>query len=156
VIPKMICIFMVETGASVGDYDKNPFNFKHFNLKSHALRVNGQYVPGDALEPEFGGDQEHYLRELAYTYANTGIWRMDRGNCISMKGFKDGQFIIAHDLTPDLCNSTHLHASKTGNVIADFQWKVPLTKSISIFAYCVYECVYTHKKGTLDFELDYI
>jgi len=156
VIPKMVCIFMVDTARAVGSYALNPFNMQHFNLKSHCLRVNGQMVPSDSLEPDFSDDNRHFYRELAYTYQNTGIWRMDRGNSISVAGFPAGQFILAHDLTPDLCGSTHLHASKTGNVIADFEWREELPSAISIYAYCVYECMYTHKAGTLDFELEYI
>jgi hypothetical protein len=155
VIPKMIVLFMVDTAAAVGNFKRNPFNFKHYDLKNHCLRVNGKIVPSDSLTPNFLSDPPTFLRELAYTYRNTGVFRMDRGNSISMDGFKGGQFIIAHDLNPDLCNGYHLHKSEMGNVIADFEWATALPEAISIYAYCVYECMYTHKPGTLDFDLVY-
>ena len=41
-IPNRIFVGMVENVSFTGQYDKNPYNFKHFNLSSIGIYVNGE------------------------------------------------------------------------------------------------------------------
>src|SRR5277367_6830793 len=41
-IPKILVLAMVDNDAASGLYAKNPFNFKHFNVKHLDLRIDGQ------------------------------------------------------------------------------------------------------------------
>ena len=44
-MPKLLVMSMVDNVALNGVYGKNPFNFKHFGIKSIDLRVNGVSKP---------------------------------------------------------------------------------------------------------------
>ena len=44
-LPKCIVIGMVENKAFNGDKDKNPYNFKLFDVNYLALHVGGKQIP---------------------------------------------------------------------------------------------------------------
>jgi hypothetical protein len=156
VIPKQVIFFQVDTSAAEGHYSKNPLNFKHFNLSYHDIRPGGYIYPIDGLQPDFSNDPPLMSRELVHLYKNTGVYRTDRGCCVSYSGFPNGYTILAHDLTPDMCNSHHIHKQKTGSLEAEFKWKTGLAEPISIYALCVYDAVYVHDAERKTFELSYL
>ena len=73
-------IGFVDTDAFNVDYQKNPFNFKHFNVISVAMRRNGQSIPFEAIDLNSKSDETF----LAYfTIMQTlGLWGKDRSNNI--------------------------------------------------------------------------
>src|SRR5271156_5032277 len=44
-VPKYLVMFMVNNSAFHGDYTKNPFNFRHYNLKSLHLTRDMRVFP---------------------------------------------------------------------------------------------------------------
>ena len=50
-------IFLVDAGAANGDYEKNPFEFKHNGLTQVALFENGQNIAGDPIELDMTNNQ---------------------------------------------------------------------------------------------------
>ncbi len=58
-LPKRIVIAAVDSEAFIGAYDKNPFNFQHFNVNFLCFMINGVCVPSRALTPEY--DKGLYL-----------------------------------------------------------------------------------------------
>jgi len=156
VIPKQLVLFQVETRAAEGNYAKNPFNFKHFNLERLSLRVNGQEFPAQGYSPNFNSDPPLIMRELAGLYQNTGMFKTDRGCCVSATGFANGQTMFAFDLTPDRCNSFHLHRSETGTIDIELAWAFALVDPITVFVHAVYDAVYGHKANDRPFQLQYI
>src|SRR5277367_3396957 len=54
-IPKILVMAMVENEAASGVYTKNPFNFKHYNVKHLDLRIDGVSKPVLPLTPDFKG-----------------------------------------------------------------------------------------------------
>ena len=52
-VPSCLIVGLVETDSFTGDSDSNPFNFKHFALRSAAFYVNGESVPQRPLETEY-------------------------------------------------------------------------------------------------------
>lgn len=155
-IPKQILFFMVKTSAADGNYAWNPYNFHHFGLKRARLRVEGKMVPTDGWEFDWASPHPMVMDNLADVYKNVGVYRTDRGCSLSPDGYAGGQFIIAYDLTPDMCNGRHLHQSKTGSVSLDLDWHEPLDEPICIFAHCVFDAVYVKTEGAMGMELEYI
>ena len=43
----------VDSDAYNGNYHKNPFNFKHYDINFVALNVHGRQIPGKPLQPNF-------------------------------------------------------------------------------------------------------
>jgi hypothetical protein len=57
-IPHRLIVALVDSDASVGDMDKNPYNFKHFKLRYMDVIVNGKSLPLDRpLELDFENEQ---------------------------------------------------------------------------------------------------
>ena len=135
-LPRTLVISMVRTDAFNGSYSKNPYNFQHFDINTINLRVNGIAVPADSYMPDFENDI--YMREYLELFRNTGTYRVDRGTAISYERFKKGCTFFAFDLTPDLCNSNHLHVSTPGVLSAEFNFKNALPTNITILFYAVF------------------
>jgi hypothetical protein len=155
-IPKQIYFFMVKATTSEGDYKANPFNFQHFDIRRHRLKVKGEATPNDGIEFDFSTEPPLQNKSLARLYKHVGVYRTDRGCCISHDGYRQGQFIIAYDLSPDLCNGHHLHLQKMGSLVSEFYWRVPLPDVIHIYAHMVYDCEYVKDVGSLYFDLKYV
>ena len=105
ILPKTLVVVQVDTAALHGGFKSNPFNFKHNKLNRINLRVNGTSVPSDGYRPDFTNDL--VMREYNALFMNTGIYRVDRGNCVSLEAFKGGSTIMVWDLTEDKCAMHH-------------------------------------------------
>jgi hypothetical protein len=137
VLPKTVIVFQVDSRGFDGTYKNNPFYFQHFNLNRIALRINGRSVPSDSLTPDF--TKKLFSREYQHMFMNTGSYRLDRGNCISIKQFEDGLTIFPFDLTPDHCNGYHLHKGTSGNVDLELSWSQALAKPVMLMVYAAFD-----------------
>lgn len=52
-VPKSFVFGLVESAAFNGDFTKNPFNFKHFNMSSLTLTVNDEAIPFKPIKLSF-------------------------------------------------------------------------------------------------------
>ena len=52
-IPKHIDVCMMDNDSYNGNYEKNPFNFQHYNLTQTGISVNGEEVPFKPLKLNF-------------------------------------------------------------------------------------------------------
>jgi len=105
ILPKTIVAVQVDTAALHGGFKSNPFNFKHNSINRVNLRVNGTSVPSDGFRPDFTKDL--VMREYNSLFMNTGLYRVDRGNCITYEAFKGGSTLFIWDLTFDRCAMHH-------------------------------------------------
>jgi hypothetical protein len=155
-IPKQIYFFMVKATTSEGNYKANSFNFEHFDIVRHRLKVKGESIPNDGITFDFSSDPPLQNKSLARLYKHVGVYRTDRGCCITHEGYSKGQFVIAYDLSPDLCNGHHLHLQRVGSLVCDFFWKTGLPEAIHIYAHMVFDCEYTKDVSSLYFDLAYV
>lgn len=100
-LPTSLIFVMVDNDAYNGVKDKDPFEFKHNNIISYSLYVNGTPIPNDSLVTEFANGNQ-FARAYASIFEATGILHSTQGNLISPEQFKNNTFMIASDLTPDL------------------------------------------------------
>ena len=135
-LPRSIVVGQVLTSAYDGSYDKNPFNFQHFNVNHLALKINGQSIPSDGYTPDF--ENNLISREYTELHVNTGTFRTDRGSCVTMARFKKGCTLFPWDCTYDRCNSNHLHVTRDGLMELSIGWKKPLEKPITILVYACF------------------
>ena len=61
-LPRRIIMVMLLSEHVSGTVGSNPFNFQNFNLNYLALRVNGELLPRQAYQPNFG-ESEDYIRD---------------------------------------------------------------------------------------------
>lgn len=153
-LPKSVIFAQVETEAGEGTYATNPFKFAHHDVKRLALRLNGRLIPSDPYTPDF--KNKLVRREYASLFMNTGSYASDRSNCISYKQFLGGAALFAWDLTPDLCNSAHIHAGIGGDLTLELTWGNTTNKSLTILGLLIYDDVVVHKARENEFDVETI
>jgi hypothetical protein len=136
-LPKRIVFAFVDCDSFDGNYKKNPFNFKHHNIREIHIKVNNTDVPFSPVEMDFANNL--YLR--AYYTQFTGIDKapLDFGNSISKDDFSKGYSVFAFDLTPDMCNGEHINLVKKGTLSMTFKFSKPLDAPLSLVLYFEYE-----------------
>ncbi|XP_042911668.1 uncharacterized protein F54H12.2-like [Parasteatoda tepidariorum] len=138
-IPKRLIIGCVENDAFHGTFEKNPFDFKHFNLNFIAVYVDGQPVPHNPLELNFS--QKQYIRAYQNLFMSTEHMRSDKGNFISREEFCDGYTLYAFDLSPDLCDGDHFNLIKHSNLRIEMKFEKPLDGTVCVIVFAEFENV---------------
>jgi len=139
VIPKRIVFGMVDSIASQGAYEKNPFNFKHFDIAQIQVTVDNSDVPFSPLDLNF--DECSWLRAYYNMFSGLDRAGLDWGNDITKKDFKEGYGLYVFDLTPDKCYGEHFNVMKKGNLKLKFSFRKPTPSVISLFIYMEYDNV---------------
>lgn len=138
-LPTRLVITCVDNDAFNGSYEKNPFNFKHYNLSQLKLYLDGQQQHIKPLEPNFAAKQ--HIGAYMSLFAGTGKLFKDEGNFLERDDFGAGYAIYAFDLTPDLAESDHFNLAKDGSVRVDLKFANPLPNTINVIAYAEFENV---------------
>jgi len=135
-LPRSVHIGFVSTEAFNGAQDKNPFYFNHNGINNFNIKINGVPVCPTALQPKFATGE--YVREYRWFLDNLGIHHENESNGINMEEFKHNTCIWNFDLTPDLCNSFHLHETRTGSIDVAFSFGTSPTKALTMIVYACY------------------
>jgi len=112
VLPHSIMLTMVLSEAYNGSLAKNPYNLEHFNMTRCNLKINGLTVPTSAFTPDFENDL--FAREYASLFEGTGIHNGPHSTTITPHDYKNGNFALFFDLTPDACANYHNHPGESG------------------------------------------
>ena len=140
-LPKRVVIAMVDNDAYNGLYEKNPFNFKHHELSSLGVYVNGEPMPAKPLETKFtqdGGQQ--YIKAYLSLFNGSNSLGHDLGNYISRADFPNGYSIFAFDLTPDLSDGGgHLSLLKKGNLKIELKFAQALPRTVMVMVYAEFD-----------------
>lgn len=132
-IPKQIVVGFVLTESRMGSFSKNPFNFQHFNLSSINLKKNGMRIPQEPLTPDFSRGK--CQREYNHLFMNTGKYRTNSNNCVTIDNFKNGCTLFPFDTTADQCNMQHMHAGSEGTLDVEVTWDKALEEAITVIVY---------------------
>lgn len=138
-LPTSLIFLMIDNDAYTGTKLKNPYEFKHNDLTSYSLYVNGTPVPNETIITDFSSGHQ-YSRAYASIFSATGILHASQGNLINLEQFKNGYFLIASDLTPDLSgidsNSSLLNQ---GNIRIEARFSKPLPSTITCLVFMEYD-----------------
>ena len=134
--PKLVVIGFVSNAAFHGDYEKNPFNFHHYNLSHIALIKNGVSSPFEPMEMDFA-NKKHLV---AYTsmIQNMEMYGVDDTNGLTVKDYAKGNSLFCFNLTPDLNyggNCGQLYEQT--NIRLDLQFTETLPESINVIIFTV-------------------
>ena len=97
-IPKRIAVCMMDNDSYNGNYKKNPFNFKHYDLTQIGISVNGEEVPFKPLKLNF--DEKLFVTAYNTLFSGTGKLHGNSGSIIKREDYSEGYTIIVADLTP--------------------------------------------------------
>ena len=136
ILPKQVIFALIHNQALMHDSKFNPFDFQHFDLNYFNLIKNGQCVFPKAFQPDF--DDDNYMDLYRHMYDSTGFGISNSSCVISPTVFKRGRCFLTADLTPDLCNSFHIHPDKKGKLDLELGFKTPKTHPIYLPAYSIF------------------
>lgn len=132
-IPQSLVIGFLHTNSFNGEITHNPFVFNNFGLNLLNLKINGQPFHPRPLQPDY--DSYNYLREYRMLFDHTGIHHGNMTNNITQKQFRKIYNFYPFDFSPELCNSAHHHATKTGHIDIELGFKKALQDSIYMILY---------------------
>lgn len=136
--PKVVFVAMADNKTVNGDLKRNPFHFKHNNLREIALRVDGNSHPGPPYTPDFDGKM--FGRSYVDLMNALGYFNKDDTNGLTMEEFANGYTLYAFDLTSDNNISASYRQAKTPHSIRlDLEFNTPLTETVNVLIYAVFE-----------------
>ena len=100
-LPEQIIIGVVPQESYNGSIDKNPFNFKHFDIREASLIVNGVNEPVELYKLDKDNGDKVYMFESFLD--NTGVHTDDMEFGIFLEDYYGGSFLLAWNRTPDKC-----------------------------------------------------
>ena len=136
ILPKTIIFVMITDQAGIHGPRDNPFYFNHFNLTSFNLKKNGQNIFPKTFQVDFSND--NYLDLYRHLYDSLGVLHGNHSFGLKMEHFKQGRTILAADLTPDQCNSYHVHPDILGNLDLELTFSQPIDTPVILWSYMIY------------------
>jgi len=138
IYPKLILAGFVSTLAYNSSYDLSPYNFKHCNVNSIGLKVNGQFTPSEPYTPNFAN--EDIRREYLSLFLSTGKAGIhDDDNGLLMVDFTGGSTLFPFNLSPDLFLSGHGEPARISNINMDILFSKPLDENVVLMLFCRYD-----------------
>ncbi|GBO22378.1 hypothetical protein AVEN_213383-1 [Araneus ventricosus] len=136
-MPKRLIITCVDNDAFNGTYSSNPFHFKHNNLNFLGVYVDGNPISSKPLEPDYSNGQS--IRAFNSLLVGSGKLASNKGIYINRDEFIQGYTLYAFDLTPDLCDGSHLNLVNQGNLRIELKFARALEKTISVLVYAEFQ-----------------
>ena len=137
-IPKCIAVCMMDNDSYNGNYKKNPFNFKHYNLTQIGISVNGEEVPFKPLKLNF--DNKLFVTAYNTLFSGTGKLHGNSGSIIKREDYSEGYMSIVADLTPfEIGDNFDLKAEVA--LSTHLVFKSPLAATINVLVYAEYNNV---------------
>ena len=97
-IPKRVAVCMMDNDSYNGNYEKNPFNFQHFNLTQIGISVNGEAILFKPLKLNFY--DKLFVTAYNTLFSGTGKLHGNIGSIIKRESYSEGYTISVADLTP--------------------------------------------------------
>ena len=136
-IPTRFILGMVDAESYIGDWQKSPLNFQHFDISRAAFFIDDESIakPPYLLNPKKG----RFIEPLMELYNILGKAGEDQDIGISTENYLDGLFLIPFDVTPTAAaNMEYLAKKEGGNCRIELQFRNPLKKNIIIITYAIF------------------
>lgn len=131
-MPRSFIVGMVASAGIDGHVNKNPFLFKHFDLKSFVPYFNGESIIPQPLTFNFStGD---YVRGYDWFLTNIGLNKM-RSVDITIEDWLANSFFLPFDMSPDLDNAFSLRAVESGTLDFQLNFNTALEQNTTILIY---------------------
>jgi len=144
VLPKQVVVAQVE--SVVPNDTKDPYRFYHYDLNYLAPVLDDVVPPNAELTPHFVWNGQGFLSHYYYRlFTETGKRNsLSEANLITQKAFIGGEVsIFPFDLTPDKCNSRHLHTGQRAKLDFNMRWRNPLPNTITVLVFSIFDQIIT-------------
>lgn len=138
-LPRSVIIGFISSHAYNGLVHGNPFFFNHQSVSSLSLKLNGSPIVPTSFSPDFA--TKNCMREYRWFLDNCGVAHENEGNDISFSEYVQNSNFWCFDLTPDMCNSFHLHNTLQGNLDINVGFKANTAAALHMIVYSNYNSV---------------
>ena len=145
-VPTSFVFGLVDSNAYTGEYGKNPFNFKHYDVSTITLSVNGEEIPFKQLRLKFPTANNirdksvDFLQAYNTLFSGTGKMFSNMGLDITRDDYPEGYTLFAFDLTPDMCNTAdYFNTVQRGSLSVDITFEKDTPEAISMVCYSDFE-----------------
>ena len=135
-VPKYLVMAMVSNSAFHGDYTLNPFNFKHYGVKSLLLTRDAENIPYERFEPDF--KTGNCLREFMSLYQSNDVMGKNAILPITYDEFKSGYTTFQWNLT-DNRMGVNAGPNQRGNIKLDITFADPTSEAMVVVLYGIFE-----------------
>lgn len=137
-MPTRIIVGLVTQEAMNGKFEKNPFNFQHFDLNHIQLFVDSEPVPAKPLTPNFNTGE--YIRAYQSLFTGSNTWRADKTIPISREDYSKGYTLYMFDLTQDKTGCPEMfNLIKSGNLRIDLKFGTQLTTAVNCVMHMTFD-----------------
>ncbi|KAF8789562.1 hypothetical protein HNY73_007492 [Argiope bruennichi] len=127
-LPTRLILGFVSNEAYNGNFSKNPFNFRHYNLNYLSILEGSKMIPSKPFKPNFANNL--YARSYLSLFTDLNRFHNSQNINISYEEYPKGYTLYAIDLTPDMAaGETHMSINRTGNIAIDIKFDAPLTET---------------------------
>ena len=147
-VPTSFVFGLVDSNAYTGEYGKNPFNFKHYDISTITLSVNGEEIPFKQLRLKFPNPSDteskkktvDFIQACNTLFSGTGKMFSNMGLDITRDDYPHGFTLFAFDLTPDMCNTAdYFNTVQRGTLSVDITFEKDTPEAISMVCYSDFE-----------------
>ena len=147
-VPTSFVFGLVDSNAYTGEYGKNPFNFKHYDISTITLSVNGEEIPFKQLRLKFPNPSDteskkktvDFIQAYNTLFSGTGKMFSNMGLDITRDDYPHGFTLFAFDLTPDMCNTAdYFNTVQRGTLSVDITFEKDTPEAISMVCYSDFE-----------------
>jgi hypothetical protein len=142
-IPTRLILCMVNNESLSGSFQRNPFNFKNYNVNFVEVSVDGESVPSRALQTKFGNNEEDGNYVDAYLSMTRGVLMGQEEHSITREDYNSGYTFFVFDLEPELLPDKENDEEfwplvKHGNLRIEFHFDTALPETITLIAYGIF------------------
>jgi len=131
-------IALVANDSFNGAFNRNPFNFAHFDLMEISAYSDGQQQYGiKPLATDY--TDSLYIQAFNTLFAGSGKLFKDESNGISRSTYPQRNALYVFDLSPDLAELDHFNLQKQGSVRLVLKFRQALADNVSVIAYAKFE-----------------
>lgn len=134
VLPSRIIMCLVSNSAFNGDFKKNPFHFKNYDLNHLSLVENGSQIPPSAYVTNYA--KNIYARNYLTLFGDLG----QNDTNISFEEYKDSLCFYAFDLTQDTsAGSPFSNIVRNGDIAVHLKFGSDLPETLTLVAYMEFQ-----------------
>ncbi|XP_033729190.1 uncharacterized protein F54H12.2-like [Pecten maximus] len=135
-LPSKLIIGLLSGDAYSGQYNKNPFNFKHYNAVSVGLYINNVSVPYRPHKLDFNGNtRQCFVTAFRSLYEVADKADRDSDNAIDRDDWPLGYALYGFLLQPQFGNEPHMNLDQQANVRLEIVFANSLVETVSCVVY---------------------
>ncbi|GBM86884.1 hypothetical protein AVEN_207395-1 [Araneus ventricosus] len=130
ILPSRMILGLVSNSAFSGDFKKNPFNFKNYNLSYISLSENGVQMPMSAYTPSYKNDL------FARNYLSLFTDIAQHNTNVTLEEYKDNTCLYVFDLTQHYSASDpFMNVARSGDISIHLKFDEDLPETVTLLVY---------------------